>query len=82
MRYNFEMFLINHVILLLLFILKLVEHFKFYTLRFTQSHFRTQAKIVFKKLEINLEKRKQDIKLTRFCLIYQLCPKFTKFKLH
>ena len=72
-------------ILAVLFILKLVKRSKFYALRSTQSHNGTEAKVVLKKskrLVCKIEKRKADIKFLRFCLIYQLCPKFTKFKLH
>ena len=45
--------------------MKLVESSKFYALRFTQSHYETEAKVVLKKLErlvCKIEKRKADIK--------------------
>ena len=49
-------------ILAILFILKLVKRSKFYALRFTQSHYETEAKVVLKKSErlvCKIEKRKQ-----------------------
>ena len=72
-------------LLAILFILKLVKRSKFYALRFTQSHYGSDAKAVLKKSErlvCKIEKRKPDIKFLRFFLIYQLCFKFTIFKLH
>ena len=60
-------------VLAILFIVKLVKSSKFYALRFTQSHYKIEAKVVLKKLErlvCKIEKRKADIKFLRFCLIY------------
>ena len=51
-------------VLAILFIVKLVKSSKFYALRFTQSHYKTEAKVrvVLKKLErlvCKIEKGKQ-----------------------
>ena len=73
------------ILFILKFILKLVKRFEFYAPRFIQNHYGTKAKVDLKKLErlvCKIEKWKADIKFLRFCLIYRLCPKFTKFKLH
>ena len=73
------------VFLALCFVLKIFRCSEHYAPKFIESHYGTSTKNTLRALErtvLKIERRKADIEFLRFCLIDQLSPKFTRFKLY
>ncbi len=75
----------NVTTLIVLFIIKITKNSLFYTPCLVRGHFgeatlRTLRQIV--NLTKKIEKSKSDIKFLTTCIMYNLTPKMTRFKLH
>ena len=72
-------------ILAVLFILRIVKRSHLFAPKYVESHCGISAKKTLRQLEViskKLVKSEADIEFLQACLIYQLSPKFVRFKLH
>ena len=74
-----------HVILAVIFAIKLFAKSKFHAPKFISSHYGPQALTVLRRLEKahrGVAKRQADIDFLTKCLLYNIVPKFLRFKLY
>ena len=67
------------------FILRLIKRSSHYVPKIIDSHYGTEARAEVRKIEkvvCKIEKRKADAEFIKICILYQIFPKFLRFKLY